>query len=195
MRIRYLLPILAAVLLSGPASAATLRFTASLDGGQEVPPAATSATGVAELIVDTITENLFVDLDVSGISTDDLADNLVAAPVGPVHLHVAPRGSNGPIAVPFAFNANYQDTADGFSLRTIVSYDVGAASGLAFGDFLAALNTEGVYFNVHTDAFGAGEIRGQVVADVAPVPLPASGLMLVGALAFGAWRARRPVQT
>ena len=184
-----ILPLLAAILLAGPATAATLSFSAELDGAQEVPPVDTDAFGTAELFVDTITENLFVNLDVTGISTDDLRDDLVAAPVGPVHLHLGERGVNGPIVVPFAFNTSYSDTSEGFSLTSIVSYD-SSVSGLGFADFLAALTSEAIYFNVHTDAFLAGEIRGQVVADIAPIPLPASGLLLAGAL-LGAWGLRR----
>jgi len=184
-----ILPLLAAILLAGPVGAATLSFSAQLDGAQEVPSVTTDARGTAGVIVDTITENLFVNLDVTGISTDDLRDDLVAAPVGPVHLHLGARGINGPIVVPFAFNSSYRDTSDGFSLTSIVTYDSGL-SGLGFGEFLAALTGEGIYFNVHTDAFLAGEIRGQVVQDIAPIPLPASGLLLAGAL-MGAWGLRR----
>ena len=187
-----MLPLLVAILLAGPATAATLNFSAQLDGAQEVPSVDTNAFGTAELVVDSVTENLFVNLDVTGISTDDLRDDLVAAPVGPVHLHLGARGANGPIVVPFAFNSSYRDTGDGFSLTSIVTYDSGV-SGLAFGDFLAALTNEEIYFNVHTDAFRAGEIRGQVVADIAPVPLPASGLLLAAAV-LGAWGLRRRVQ-
>lgn len=189
MRLFSVLSVMAACLLIQPAAAATLRFEAHLDGAQEVPSVDTDATGTAEVFVDTITENLFVSLDVFGITTDDLRDDFVAAPIGPVHLHLGERGVNGPIVVPFAFNSSYQDTSGGFSLTSIVSYD-SSVSGLAFSEFLTALNDEGIYFNVHTDAFLAGEIRGQVVADVAPIPLPASGVLLAGAL-LGAWSLRR----
>ena len=52
------------------------------------------------------------------------------------------------------------------------------------------LNNGDIYFNVHTDAFGGGEIRGQLATVIAPVPVPASGLLLGGVMAFGAWRMR-----
>ena len=114
---------------------------------------------------------------------DDLFDTLVEAPVGPVHLHNAPAGSNGPIIVPFAFDPEtYTDTSDGFSLNvTDYAYADAAAlagSDLGFSDFLGLLQDSGSYINVHTDAFGSGELRGQV----SPVPLPASAILLIAGL-------------
>ncbi|MEL6100548.1 MAG: CHRD domain-containing protein [Pseudomonadota bacterium] len=172
------------------ASAAVFAFDSNLSGDQEVPPVVTPASGSAELKVNDVTETLSFMMSIEGIDLDGLFDDLVAAPVGPVHLHNAPAGSNGPIVVPFAFNTvDYTDTASGFTLE-VEDYayaDAVAISGstTSFSDFLTGLSSGEYYINVHTDAFGSGELRGQLSA----VPVPASALLLIGAIAgFGALR-------
>lgn len=173
----------ALLVLPGSAHAGVLSFNSVLSGDQEVPPVTTDASGTATLTVDDLAQTLSFSLNVIGINLDDLFDTLVEAPVGPVHLHNAPAGSNGPIIVPFAFDLEtYSDTADGFSL-TVEDYayaDAAALAGsdLGFGDFLSLLQDSGSYINVHTDAFGSGELRGQV----SPVPLPASAILLIAGL-------------
>ena len=165
------------------ADAKTLSFAAVLDGAQEVPPVKTDASGTATFKVDTNTETLDFNLDVTGINLDGLFDTLVQAPVGPVHIHAAPKGSNGPIVVPFAFSLEtYSDTDDGFNLNVedFAYADAAALAGSSvdFAGFLDLLNAEGTYINVHTDAFNGGELRGQL----SPVPLPASAALILAGL-------------
>ncbi|MEL6522096.1 MAG: CHRD domain-containing protein [Pseudomonadota bacterium] len=177
--------IILAALLVVPVSAeaAVFSFTSTLSGDQEVPPVSTDASGTAKLTVDDEAETLDFSLQIIGFGTDDLFDALVAAPVGPVHLHNAPAGSNGPIVVPFAFDpSTYVDTTEGFDL-SVTDYafaDAAALAGsdLSFDAFLAGLLGSEFYINVHTDAFNSGELRGQV----SPVPLPASVLLMIAGL-------------
>ncbi len=177
-----------------PASAEVLQFAGALDGSQEVPdPVITDAFGDGLLLVDTVAQSVSFSLNVVGIDLDALNDGLIAnADLGPVHLHNAAFGINGPIIVPFAFDsAAYQDTADGFSL-TITDFsfaDAVAQSGsmLTFNDFVNELIAGNFYINVHTDLFGGGEIRGQL----SQVPAPgAIGLFLIGAGALRLFRRR-----
>lgn len=198
--IKALLPLVAAAVLSTAAHASTLTFEGILNGAQEVAgagptsvlaPNDSAAVGAGIVTVDTLARTIDVSLTVVGLSLDDLNDGLVASPVGPVHLHNAPVGINGPIAIPFPFGAPlYQ------SIGTDLGFTVNATglteaniilAGLSFDGLLAELNAGNIYFNVHSDAFPGGEIRGQL----APVPLPATGLLLGGMLAFGAYRARK----
>ena len=164
----------------GMAQGAVLNYEAVLDGDQQNPSVLTRAMGTAQISVDTVDETINFLLNVSGISVDDLNDGLVANPVGPIHFHDALRGSNGPIVIPFAFDpATYFDTANGFAV-SVMSYSFADAVGISgssesFSSFVSGLNENGYYINVHTDAFGSGEIRGQISA----VPLPASAFLLL----------------
>ena len=179
---------------ASPAAAEILRFEGAADGAQEVadPPVMTDAFGFATVLVDTDTQNISLSLDVTGISLDDLFDTLVNAPIGPVHLHNAGAGSNGPVVIPFAFNdTDYNDTADGFSLNASLSFaDAVALSGSmqTFNEFLSGMISGLYYVNVHTDTFNGGEVRGQLQA----VPLPGAMILFAaGALALGAVKRKR----
>lgn len=190
------------VLTIGNANAETLTFTGNLDGAQEVPnPGSSFATGVGTLSVDVMAQTLNFELLVDSINTFQLNDNLVAAPVGPVHLHNAAAGSNGPIVVPFAFNnVDYQNTSVGFSLNvTNFAYsDAVALSGssLSFNDFVAALNSGLFYINVHSDDFPGGAIRGQLAAaGAAVVPIPGAAILFVSAIAGAAGLRRKKQKT
>ncbi len=177
--------------------AGTLSYTAILTGDQEPTPVATGATGVGSVTIDTYAETYSATLDVTGVSLLDLFDPLVVSPVGPVHLHNAPVGVNGPIAIAFPFWPTiYSATTDGFSLSvTDQSFaDAVALSGsaLAFEDFLAELNSGNIYFNLHTDFAPGGELRGVLTA--APVPLGATNALLFtafGGLGLMRMRARQ----
>lgn len=177
-----------------PASAAILEYKASLDSSQSTTGSNSTATGTALLLVDTTMETLSFRLGVTGIDRDDLFDALVASPIGPVHIHDAPRGQTGPVAIPFAFNdTDYLTTATGFWL-SVTDYAYSDAISLSgfgesFAEFVEGLNQDGYYINVHTDAWNSGEIRGQLAASV---PVPASAALLLGAIAgFAALRRRK----
>ncbi len=200
MHLSHVLPssALALCLTASTAFAGTFNFDAILSGGQEVPAVSTTAAGFGTLSVDEMAETLDFMLEVVGINLDGLLDALVAAPVGPIHLHAGTAGNNGPVVVPFAFDPNtYFDTSAGFEVKVedFAYADAAAISGtgLGFDEFLASLNSEAIYINVHTDAVPSGELRGQLasVDGVAPVPLPASAAFLLAGLgAFGLARRR-----
>jgi hypothetical protein len=177
---KLLLSASACALFVAPTNAAVLSFASDLGGEQHSPSVTTTAMGSAEISVDTSNETVDFMLSVTNISVDDLWDTLVANPVGPIHLHKAPAGSNGPVVVPFAFDmSTYGDTRIGFEVN-VIGYsfaDAIATSGSSetFANFVADLTAGNYYINVHTDAFNSGEIRGQVAA----VPLPASLLLLL----------------
>ena len=73
--------------MPGAATAEVLKFHVALDGKSGPEPTGSPATGTAKVRVDTVTHRVSVELDVSGITVDDLADNLVNSPVGPIHFH------------------------------------------------------------------------------------------------------------
>jgi CHRD domain-containing protein/lectin family protein len=143
-------------------------FTAQLDGGQEVPPRTTEATGEATF---QFREETQLDFTLTVFNVQ----NLVAA-----HIHCAPAGENGAVGVtlygPVAPGGGAVDT---FSTEgTITAPDAG--NGCEWADVAAvveAMRSGTAYVNVHTDDgddppdtgpgdFPGGEIRGQIEAAV-----------------------------
>lgn len=106
-----------------------------LTGTEEVPAVSTTATGSGTILVAN-------DRTVSG-SITTVGINATAA-----HIHMAPRGSNGPVVVPMT------KTAEG-------TWSIPA--GARFTDTQYASYVAGnMYVNVHSAAFPGGEIRGQL---------------------------------
>lgn len=146
---------------------ATTYFTATLSGTNEVQPVATSGYGAA------IGEVKDSTLIVSG-SFNGLVSPLNTE-VGS-HLHQAGPGSNGGVQVPLTFTLGDMDTTGTY-----------AASSNTFTlsqELKTGLFDEEMYVNVHTDEYGAGEVRGQMVhapnayADSSAITAPADGAEL-----------------
>ena len=128
-------------------------FQATLVGAEEVPPRSTGATGTASITVDG--DIIHYHLEVHGIT------NVVGA-----HIHVAPRGSNGPIRLSLFPGGTVNTTAATGAIDGVLARDSAPASdlqgGISLADLLSAMRSEGTYVNVHTSAFPGGEIRGQL---------------------------------
>lgn len=112
----------------------------TMDGGQEVPPVATAGSGIGYATVNEATGSI-----IAFIRTAGLMDTATAA-----HIHLAAEGSNGPVVIALeqdATDSSIWNTPDGAILDS---------------DSLAAFLNEELYFNVHTPANPAGDIRGQL---------------------------------
>ena len=107
----------------------------SLSGSQEVPAVQTSASGKTDIAVKD-------DHTVSGgITVSDM--KATAA-----HIHEAPAGKNGGVAVPLTKSSD-------------TSFTVPAGTKLTDEQF-AAYKAGNLYVNVHSAAHPAGEIRAQL---------------------------------
>jgi len=160
---------LAAWILPGVALAIP-HATARLDGGQEVPPVVTPATGTASLSLNASRTELTFNITVQGLSS----------PMTLAHFHRAAVGVNGPVVrtITGDFSGN---TASGVWRAT----DAEPLTPALVAEILAG----NIYLNVHTTMHGLGEIRGQldVIAglhskasltgaqEVPAVPTPATG--------------------
>ena len=162
---------IAVAALPTPALAKILKFHAALDGNYGAEPSHSPATGRATVRVDTVTRRVSVDLDIKGITVDQLWDKLVAAPIGPIHFHkyATAAGGDSELALPLPFGLGYRPTSGGMHV-TMKDYDYVAGakllnSTLSFDDFVAGMKSGLIVLNIHTDKFNPGEISGLVVPD------------------------------
>jgi len=110
-------------------------FLATLNGASEVPANASTATGTATLTFNSTTK----------IFTITVTHNIAAPTNG--HIHKAAVGVSGPAVFPFA------------SFTSPITYTSIALDAAQEADLYANL----YYVNIHTAAFGGGEIRGQLL--------------------------------
>lgn len=126
-----------------PASASTTTtLSATLSGDQEVVPTATGATG---------TGSLSMELPSRAVSGSFSSNGTAFAEA---HIHQGEVGLNGPIIVPLA------ETPAGSG-----TWAVPPGTTLTEAQ-AAAFSAGGLYFNAHSAAFPAGEIRGQIGREV-----------------------------
>lgn len=159
----------AAVAIATPAAAKTESFRATLDGTAIPTTTGSPAHGKVTVKVDTKSQRVSVELDVQGITLDQLNDALVAKPIGPVHFHQYRSADDVDAVLPVPYGANYRATKNGFhvSMRNY-SYAEGAKllnDQDTFEEFVNALNAGKIVINVHTDKFPDGEISGKVLPD------------------------------
>lgn len=186
-RLRLWALALCAAILTSPAFAASVKFTALLDGAQAGSTSA--ATGTAELFLSDAQDSLAFTLSVTGLGLEAMTGG---------HIHLGAPGTNGPIV--FGFDGPvgpnndldgdtvFAGNGDGFFLTSV--WDGLEGNNTTLAAQLDNLFAGNLYFNLHSAAFPTGEIRGQIVP-VAPVPLPAGGLLLVSGLGALALRAKR----
>jgi hypothetical protein len=199
--------------LTTPVSAVTL-FKATLTGDQEAPPNTSTALGFATFELNDAQSELKVFVRVNGLDFTDfqtpgnLNDDLVNA-----HIHCcAPAGddpavNNAPVRWGFIGNPfNNTDPDDG--VTTPFSTGVGgtfqgvwnvnegnttATSGpINLTNQLPGILAGLAYINFHTEGFGGGEIRGQILQ----VSEPSAFLLLgIGLLVLGIAGLRRKKRT
>jgi hypothetical protein len=126
-----------AVLLAGSASAATVKFHATLDAASEVPPTKSTGSGEATVSLDTATHEITYDVTFKGLPSDVTA----------AHIHgPAAAGKNAGVVVPLG-NAPKSPIHGSAKLTPEQETQL----------------TEGMYYvNVHTKEDPGGAIRGQL---------------------------------
>jgi len=123
-----------------------LEFTAFLSGANEVPPVFTAATGSVDATLDGNTLTLSGSFE--GLSTP-------IEPVGGtgVHIHTGFTGENGGVEVSLDPELTNGNTAGTFDESVTLSTEQ-----------IEMLQNRGLYINIHSEAYPAGELRGQLLA-------------------------------
>ena len=121
--------------------ATTIRLATVMTAAQEVPAPTGNVAAARGTFAANVTKS-----DTGALVDWQLTFEGLTGPAGAAHIHVAPSGQPGPVAVPLC--GPCQSPASG-------SANVDAT-------VLAALTSGGAYVNVHTAANGPGEIRGQL---------------------------------
>ena len=132
-------------------SGGPVTYAAELRGSNEVPPNSSSAFGSSLVTLDLFNNNITWEVTTSGIVSPTLS-----------HIHRGVAGVSGSVIINFALNAAQIPGG-----RTFGSSSIAAQQAAAFlaSDLVAlgsASTAAGYYVNVHSSAFGAGEIRGQL---------------------------------
>jgi hypothetical protein len=167
------------VTASLPAGAAV--FTGTLTGAAEDPPNDSEGTGAAEVELDEVQHTLRVNVTFSGLMS----------PTSIAHIHCCvPPGESGAVAtaVPSfpgfptgVMSGTYEMTFDTTMESTFnpgfISSNGGTAAG-AEAALLAGLNDGMAYFNIHTNMFGGGEIRADLVGGEPTTPTPTPTMTL-----------------
>ena len=124
-----------------------------LTGAQEVPPHETDARGTAVF---------HLNRGGTSISYHLVAMNIEDVVAG--HIHTGTVGINGPVVVTLVTPQNCRTVENGIVCKG--TFDASALSGPLAGhplsDLLTIMREGRAYVNVHTTAFPAGLIRGQL---------------------------------
>jgi len=122
-------------------------YEVMLEGSQQNPPVSSDGMGSVTITLDEDSGDMTLTGSVSGLSSA-LFD---VATVGPVHIHEAPRGENGPVVFPVEVDRSEDGLSATLSLTATLS-----------AEQISALQAGNYYINVHTENFNSGEIRGQI---------------------------------
>lgn len=129
---------------AGARSQATqIRVSATLTAAQEVPPPSGDVSGARGTFTATVTKS-----SSGAVIAWKLTFRGLTGPAAAAHVHIAPPGTAGPVAVALCGPCTSGATG----------------TGNAGADVLAALNAGRTYVNIHTGTNPAGEIRGRIGA-------------------------------
>jgi hypothetical protein len=145
-------------------------YTGKLNGANEVPPAPVPGTGTGSFHLNEARTQLFFDITVEGLT----------GPIVLAHFHRGLAGANGQVV---------KTLTESFTGNTATGVWTSSDPEPLTPALVNELLREGIYVNIHTKDFGAGEIRSQLrittgigrtanltgAQEVPPVPTPATG--------------------
>jgi hypothetical protein len=188
---KILLPVLAAFSLVS-VRAAVFQYSVTLDGPSE--PTASPGTGSGLVTYDDAAHTLALQLTFSGLLGPTTASHIHAPTAAPFTgtagvATTTPYFTGFPIGVTSGSFANTLDLTSASSYNSSYITANGGTPATAEVALAAAMASGKAYWNVHTQTFPGGEIRGFLVAVPEPTTLALAGLGLMG-LAARAWKKR-----
>ncbi|WP_213285626.1 CHRD domain-containing protein [Bradyrhizobium sp. sGM-13] len=155
-------------------------FRVVLEGSQEVPPNNSTASGLGTVIFDSTEIAASYTFQIEGVDYGPITGGPAQTPstdddVISTHFHNEVRGANGPVVFGQINPAQDEDDLN-IALNVDGSWTVSGRwettdpASVPITDFAdefgsAAVGSEiPIYFNVHTNQFQGGEIRGQLIA-------------------------------
>lgn len=164
---------LALLVAAGPAHADILTYHAKLDGPSEAPPNASPGTGWATVRIDTVTGDIRIRAEFSGLQGPTTAAHIHGPTADPLSgaagvMTQTPSFIGFPLGVTQgSFDQTYSLLDSGFyrpgflaAFLPLYNNDTALATAAASEAFLASLRDGKAYFNVHSTSFPGGEIRG-----------------------------------
>jgi hypothetical protein len=171
---------------------AAVSYSAFLTGPGESPPNASPGVCTANVTIDLVAHLLTVDITFSGLLGTTTASHIHAPTAVPFTgtagvATQTPFFTGFPTGVTSGSYSHVFDTLDAATYNgTYVTNNGGTAAG-AESALASALAAGEAYLNIHSSAFGGGEIRGFLVAD-APEP---GTFLWAGAVVLGLVLRRR----
>src|SRR5438552_4637486 len=144
-------------------SGGTTMYAAELRGANEAPPTGSSALGGALVTFDFNNNTIAWEVNSSGVASPTLS-----------HIHRGAAGVAGPVIINFATSPDQIVGGHTKGFAAIADRQTGALIASDLTNLASASTAIGYYVNLHSTAFPAGEIRGQLVP-AQEVDIPVAG--------------------